>query len=107
MSDHEIKYSIIIYSIVRRLPEPQLDGPVCQLPELVDVLVQCLVGEEVVPLAPLEHDPDVPVAVLEPAAVPAGCRFNRLSKISPKILAAFKNGRCSGNFMNFEIDIAQ
>ena len=35
------------------------------------MLLEGLVGEEVVPLAPLEDDPDVPVAVLEAAAVPA------------------------------------
>ena len=35
------------------------------------MLVEGLVGEEVVPLAPLEDDPDVPVAVLEAVAVPA------------------------------------
>ena len=35
------------------------------------MLFEGLVGEEVVPLAPLKDDPDVPVAVLEPVAVPA------------------------------------
>ena len=60
---------------VRRAPETELDAPVGQLAELVDVLFEGLVGEEVVPLAPFEHDPDVPVAVLEPVAVPAGRRF--------------------------------
>ena len=56
---------------VRRAPETELDAPVGQLAELVDVLLEGLVGEEVIPLASLEDDPDVPVAVLEAAAVPA------------------------------------
>ena len=56
-------FHITPYLSVRRVSETELDAPVGQLAELLDVLVQGLVGEEVVPLAPLEHDPDVPVRV--------------------------------------------
>ena len=41
------------------------------VPELLDMLLKGLIGEEVVPLASLKHDPDVPVAVLEAVAMPA------------------------------------
>ena len=54
-------FQITLHLAVRRVSETQLDAPVGQLSELLDVLVQGLVGEEVVPLAPLEHDPDIPV----------------------------------------------
>ena len=54
-------FHITPYLSVRRVSETELDAPVGQLSELLDVLVQGLVGEEVVPLAPLEHDPDIPV----------------------------------------------
>ena len=60
-----------MYLAISRCPKAELDGPIGQLPELVDVLLKGLIGEEVVPLAPLGHDSDVPVAILEAVAVPA------------------------------------
>ena len=53
-----------------RAPEAELDGPICQLHELVDMLLKGLIREEVVPLAPLKHDSNVSVAVLKAVAVP-------------------------------------
>ena len=72
------------YLAICRSHKAELDGPIGQLPELVDVLLKGLIGEEVVPLASLKHDPDVPVAVLEAVAVPAAfCVIQVWVKLQP------------------------
>ena len=62
----------------------KVDGVVCELVELGKVLGKVLVREEVPPLATLEDNVDVSVAVLVAPPVPAASAVVKVSKMVVK-----------------------
>ena len=62
----------------------KLDGVVCELVELGKVFGKVLVREEVPPLATLEDNVDVSVAVLVAPPVPAASAVVKVSKMVVK-----------------------
>ena len=59
----------------------KVDGVVCELVELGKMFGKVLVREEVPPLATLEDNMDVSVAVLVPLPVPAASAVVKVSKM--------------------------
>ena len=62
----------------------KVDGVVCELVELGKVFGKVLVREEVPPLATLEDNVDVSVAVLVPPPVPAPSAVVKVSRMAVK-----------------------
>ena len=63
----------------------KVDGVVCELVELGKMLGKVLVWKEVPPLATLEDNMDVSVAVLVPLPVPAASAVVKVSKMVVKV----------------------